>query len=260
VPVNCGAISASLLESQLFGHVKGSFTGAGRDEPGFVRASDGGTLFLDEIGDLPLAAQAALLRVIQEREVVPVGSTRAVKVDLRVLAATHRRIDHLAVRGEFRSDLYARLAGHVHHLAPLRDRREDIGIIIASLLERAAPGSAAELRLSPEAGRALLRHDWPLNVRELEQALARALVLAEDGVVRSVHLARPPDGADPPAADADDEAPPGVNEAEVEATLRRLLERHHGNVSEVARAMGKGRMQIHRWLKRYGIDAERFRG
>src|SRR5262249_24796529 len=114
VAVNCGGLSASLIESQLFGHVKGSFTGAGRDEPGLVRAADRGTLFLDEIGDLPLAAQAALLRVLQEREVVPVGGARPVAVDLRVVAATHRPLEKMAAKGDFRADLLARLSGYRH--------------------------------------------------------------------------------------------------------------------------------------------------
>src|SRR5262249_54080196 len=136
VPVNCGALTDTLVESQLFGHTKGAFSGAVKDELGFVRASHGGTLFLDEIGDLPAASQAALLRVLEMREVTPVGSTRAVKVDLRVVSATLKSV------GALRPDLHARLAGYTHALAPLRDRREDLGLVLAEVLTRAA-GSRA---------------------------------------------------------------------------------------------------------------------
>ncbi|MFO0760296.1 MAG: sigma 54-interacting transcriptional regulator [Byssovorax sp.] len=149
VPVNCGALPEALVEGQLFGHLRGAFSGAVRDEPGLVRASHGGTLFLDEIGDLPRASQAALLRVLQEREVTPVGATRAIPVDLRVIAATHRRVD---AAGGFRNDLYARLAGFTHHLDPLRDRREDLGVLVASLLAAASPERADRIRLSPPRG------------------------------------------------------------------------------------------------------------
>src|SRR6185437_8522922 len=128
VAVNCGGLSPQLVEGLLFGHVKGSFSGALRDEPGFVRASDGGTLFLDEIGDLPAPSQAALLRVLETREVVPVGSTKAVSVELRVVSATLKSADSL------RPDLRARLAGFTHHLLPLRERIEDLGVVLAELL------------------------------------------------------------------------------------------------------------------------------
>jgi transcriptional regulator with GAF, ATPase, and Fis domain len=252
VSVNCGALSGTLLDSQLFGHRKGAFTGATRDEPGFVRTSDGGTLFLDEIGDLPAPAQAALLRVLQEREVVPVGSTRSLKVDLRVVAATHRMVDRLAARGDFRSDLYARLSGHVHYLTPLRERREDLGLIIGDILRRIAPSGGEGLKLAAAAGRALALHEWPLNVRELEQGLSRALMLAHDGTLRAHHIVQSPEH---PVEVVDDK----IDEEDREATLRKLLERHRGNVSEVARAMSKARMQIQRWMRRYGIDAASFR-
>jgi transcriptional regulator with PAS, ATPase and Fis domain len=257
VPVNCGALSPSLLDSQLFGHVRGSFTGALRDEPGFVRSSDGGTLFLDEIGDLPLPAQAALLRVLQEREVVPVGGTRAVKLDLRIIAATHRQLDLLSARGDFRADLYARLSGHIHYLTPLRERREDLGVIVADLLRRLAPAEGAGLRLSADAGRELVMAEWPLNVRQLEQSLVRAIALAEDGLIQQRHLIavspRVASGVErePPPREVDDQARGDE--------LRALLVHHQGNVSEVARVMGCSRMQIHRWMQRYGLDPAAYR-
>ena len=272
VAVNCGALSGTLLDSQLFGHSKGSFTGATRDEPGFVRASDTGTLFLDEIGDLPAAGQAALLRVLQEREVVPVGATRPVKVDLRIVTATHRQIDLLSARGDFRADLYSRLSGHVHFLTPLRERREDIGLIVADLLQRA--GAPSTTRLSAEAGRELVANEWPLNVRQLEQALARATTLAHDHVLNARHLfvTSPRTQAEPaaPAAPAPVRAAPErptpepakrvrVDNGERERMLRELLEKHRGNVSEIARVMGVSRVQVHRWLARFGLDIESFR-
>ena len=259
IAVNCGALSGTLLESQLFGHVRGSFTGALRDEVGFVRASDHGTLFLDEIGDLPLASQAALLRVLQEREVVPVGSAHPIKVDLRIVAATHRQLDLLAARGEFRADLFARLSGHLHYLTPLRERREDLGLLVADLLAGLVPEDRT-LRFSPEAGRALVASEWPFNIRQLEQSLARAVTLAEDGVIHARHLvvAAPQREPGEPPPDRADRAP-GATSGPSEAELRGLLERSRGNVSEVARALGCSRIQVHRWMQRHALDPDSFR-
>ncbi|HEY0991684.1 MAG TPA: sigma 54-interacting transcriptional regulator, partial [Kofleriaceae bacterium] len=167
VSVNCGAIAHNLVESELFGHCRGAFSGATHDGVGLVRASDRGTLFLDEIGDLPLASQAALLRVVQEREVLPVGETSPRKVDLRVVAATNRDLDHQVTTGAFRHDLLARLAGARISIPPLRARREDIGLLLRAFLR--AAGCGAGVRLTQRAARALVDHDWPLNIRELEQ-------------------------------------------------------------------------------------------
>ncbi|HRG99555.1 MAG TPA: sigma 54-interacting transcriptional regulator, partial [Polyangiaceae bacterium] len=183
VAVNCGALTTSLLEAQLFGHVKGAFSGAVRDEPGYFRAASGGTLFLDEIGELPEGSQAVLLRALEAREVVPVGATRPVPVDARIVSATLRDVERV------REDLRMRLSGYVHRLAPLRERRGDLGLLVAELLPRLAPAVAARARFSPEAARAIAGHAWRLNVRELAQALASALVLAgEAGVVRLADL------------------------------------------------------------------------
>jgi DNA-binding NtrC family response regulator/pSer/pThr/pTyr-binding forkhead associated (FHA) protein len=265
VAVNCGALSGTLLDSQLFGHSRGSFTGATRDEPGFVRSSDTGTLFLDEIGDLPPAGQVALLRVLEEHEVVPVGATRPVKVDLRIITATHRQIDLLSARGDFRADLYSRLSGHLHYLTPLRERREDLGLIVAELLRRT--GAPAATRLTAEAGRELVANDWPLNVRQLEQALARAMTLADDHVLTARHLfvsrsgTPTPAGPSPATESATDPLPKRsrIDDAERAQTLRELLSKHRGNVSEVARVMGFSRVQIHRWMDQFGLDIGTFR-
>jgi transcriptional regulator with AAA-type ATPase domain len=257
VAVNCGGLAASLLESQLFGHVKGSFTGSARDEPGVVRSADRGTLFLDEIGDLPLPAQAALLRVLQEREVVPVGSTRPIKVDLRVIAATHRPLEQMVMRGEFRSDLLARLSGYRHLLAPLRRRREDLGLIIGDLLRCSEVPAARDVRFSPAAGRKLLEHGWPLNIRELGQCLSVSLALTQSGVIEAKHL--PTTSAEVPASlSAPAESAPHEPE-DLRRELVELLEKHQGKVSRVARDMGKARMQIHRWMQRFGIDPNSYR-
>ncbi|WP_437915018.1 sigma 54-interacting transcriptional regulator [Sorangium sp. So ce302] len=257
VAVNCGGLPASLLESQLFGHVKGSFTGAARDEPGTIRSADRGTLFLDEIGDLPLSAQAVLLRVLQEREVVPVGGTRPVKVDLRVIAATHRPIEEMVLRGEFRGDLFARLSGYRHLLAPLRSRLEDLGLLVGDLLRRSEVPAATNLRLSPAAGRKLLAYHWPLNIRELQQILSVTAALASGGVVHAEQLSELTREAQaPPPPGCVDER--GDAEA-LERHLIALLEKHRGKVSHVARDMGKARMQIHRWMQRFGIDPNDYR-
>ena len=275
VPVNCGALTATLMESQLFGHTKGSFSGALRDEPGFVRASDGGTLFLDEIGDLPGPSQAALLRVLETREVVPVGSTRAVPVDLRVVSAT------LKSAGALRPDLHARLAGFTHTLLPLRERMEDFGLVLAVLVQRNAGDRAASLKLSPEAGRMLLEHDWPLNVRELNHALSVALTLAQGTTLEvkdfpasirggADNRGRPsnPDDAPPaasaaaaPASAAPVGPPPPIpdDDASLRALVLTMLDTHGGNISDVSRALGKTRMQVHRWMKRFDIDPTTFR-
>jgi hypothetical protein len=255
VGVNCGGIAATLLESQLFGHVKGSFTGAVRDEPGLVRAADRGTLFLDEIGDLPLTAQAALLRVLQEREVVPVGGSHPVKVDLRVVAATHRPLDKMTAEGAFRADLLARLAGYRHALPPLRARREDLGLIIGDLLRRGEIPGAGDLRFATAAGRRLFAYDWPLNIRELQQCLSVSAALAPSGVIEAEHLPIASTAALRPTAVKQD-----LEDAEtLRKTLVALLELHRGNISYVARDLGKARMQIHRWMRRFDLDPATFR-
>jgi transcriptional regulator of acetoin/glycerol metabolism len=254
--VNCAAIAPNLVESELFGHKKGAFSGAVEDHPGAVRSANHGTLLLDEIGDLPLLAQAALLRVLQENEVLPVGSSRTVPVDLRVVAATNRDLDQLAAAQRFRPDLLARLSGYRCTLPRLRDRREDFALLSAAVLERAgAPG----LTFSVEAARALLAHPWPLNVRELEKCLTAAAVLAEGGHVELEHLPEavraPPKASQAPRAEESPEGP----DAERREEILKLMQEHGGNVTAVARAMGKARTQVQRWLRRFRIDPLSFR-
>jgi transcriptional regulator with GAF, ATPase, and Fis domain len=231
------------VESELFGHRRGAFSGAVDDHPGIIRGADRGTLLLDEIGDLPLPAQIALLRVLQEEEVLPVGATRPLKVDLRVVAATHRDLDELVAQQRFRADLLGRISGYACALPPLRERREDFALLVASLLQKMG---AAQLSFSPDAARALLRHAWPLNVRELEQCLSSAAVLAANERVELEHLRLP---AARPAARPNDE-----HDGRRREELIALLREHAGNVTSVARAMGKARTQVQRWLRHYAID------
>jgi DNA-binding NtrC family response regulator len=258
VAVNCGAIPLGLVEAHLFGHVKGAFSGAVRDEVGFVRAAQGGTLFLDEIVDLPRSSQAALLRVLQEREVVPVGSTRPVPVDIRVIAATHADVEELVRRGELRADLLARISGFIFHVPPLRERREDIGVIASQLLARLAPERTG-VSFEPEAGAALFAHGWRHNVRELEHALTVALALADDEIELE-HLPPAIAGATSSYPPPPESERPAEEAAALREELTRLLAKHRGNVSAVARDMGRARPLVHRWLKRYRIDASTFRG
>jgi transcriptional regulator with GAF, ATPase, and Fis domain len=256
VALNCGAIPQTLVESQLFGFVKGAFSGATRDEPGLVRAAHLGSLFLDEIGDLPAASQAALLRVLQEGEVLAVGATRPTKVDVRVVCATHQPLEDLMRRGAFRRDLYARLAGFTFELPPLRERTPDLGLLVAALLRSPKVKDGESLRFRPEAVRALLEHRWPLNVRELLQTLSTSSVLAEERVVRVEDLPASVTEAAPSSADA---SSAGEEDNAIRRELLLRLAETNGNVSEVARAMGKARQQVQRWVRRFGIDPEAFR-
>ncbi|MCU7804900.1 MAG: sigma-54 dependent transcriptional regulator [Candidatus Thiodiazotropha sp. (ex Lucinoma borealis)] len=186
VSVNCGAIPESLLESELFGHLKGAFTGADRTKKGLFREADGGTLFLDEIGELPLALQVKLLHVIEDKEVRPVGAEQVRRIDVRIIAATNRNITEMVKNGGFREDLYYRL--NVLHIAlpPLRKRREDIPIFISYFLtsELKRLGLIGEYRIDPAAEEQLLTYDWPGNLRELQNVIARVLVLADDHTIR----------------------------------------------------------------------------
>jgi sigma-54 dependent transcriptional regulator, acetoin dehydrogenase operon transcriptional activator AcoR len=262
IAVNCGALPEHLVESELFGYRKGAFSGAAEDRPGLVRSSDQGTLLLDEIGDLPLSAQPALLRVLQEEEVLSVGSTHPVKVDLRVVASTHRDLDALATEERFRPDLLARLAGHSLLLPPLRERREDLGLLIAALLRKLAGDAAGGVTFTPEAARALLLHRWPLNIRELEKCLSGAIVLAREGVIELEHL---PASLRAPPQDTRSATPATPRLSKQEEERRRhddlvaLLREHDGNVTAVARAMGKPRTQVQRWLRRLRVDPLSFR-
>jgi transcriptional regulator with GAF, ATPase, and Fis domain len=257
--VNCAALPKDLVESELFGYHKGAFSGAVRDKPGLIRTAHKGTLLLDEIGDMPLEAQVKLLRVLQSRELFPLGATQPEAVDVRIVGATHRNLDQLLEEGRFRQDLFARLNEYNLPLPPLRDRKEDIFMLFAEFYRRHGGGA---LRVTFPFMMALLHYDWPYNVRELESCAKRCVVLAEGKPLAEEMLtediARAMSGygqAFAPSEAGKDEPAAPTREA-----LVSLLERHQGNVAAVGRDLGKARMQIHRWLKRYAIDINDFRG
>jgi transcriptional regulator with GAF, ATPase, and Fis domain len=257
VAVNCGAIPPTLIESELFGHRRGAFSGALQDRLGLVRAADGGTLLLDEIGDLPLPSQAALLRVLQEREVRAIGDTSSHRVDVRIVAATHRDLDAMVSREQFRQDLLARLQGARFVVPPLRARREDIGLLFRRFLG-AESGDASSAALSLTAARALLHYGWPLNVRELEQCVSLARVRAAGELIDAPHLPAPVAAAAVSPIDPTADAAANFGSRR-RAEVVALLRAHGGNLSSVARALGTTRVQIHRWARRYCIDLNSFR-
>ena len=187
VSINCGAIPRDLLESNLFGHVKGSFTGAVRDSAGLFQVAEGGTFFLDEIGDMPHATQVKLLRALQEREIIPVGGTSAVKIDCRLVAATNAELEKEVAEGRFRADLYYRLNVIPIRLPSLRQRREDIPLLVDHFLKRHV-SNGVEKTISKEALETLMKYDWPGNVRELENVMERVLILDDSGCVETEDL------------------------------------------------------------------------
>jgi len=260
--INCAAIPANLLESELFGYKRGAFSGADRDKVGLVRAAHGGTLFLDEIGDMQLEAQAKLLRVLQSKEVLPVGAVHPETVDVRVVCATHRDLRALERQGKFRGDLYARLGEFSIRIPPLRERKEDVYLLAKSFLER---HGRPKLGFGFPFMTALLQHDFPFNVRELESIIKRAAALCDGATLEVEHLPeevrdamRAYGRAGPPSAPRAS-APELGGRVPTEEELRRALGEHRGNVAAVGRIYGKERMQVHRWMRRYGIDPGDFR-
>ncbi len=249
VAVNCGALPPTLISSELFGAKKGAYSGASENRTGLVRSADGGTLFLDEIAELPLEAQAAFLRVLQESEVMPVGGDKSVPVDIKLVAATHRDLPALVQEGSFREDLYARVAGYEVHLPPLRERREDLGLLIGNILTRKG---LTETKLTEEAAMVLFEYDWPRNVRELEHALMSAAAVAGDEPIDAPHL--PASIREPERTSS---RPPSVSPSEPDFVA--LLRKHEGNVSQVARELGTSRSQVRRLAKRYDVDLDELR-
>ena len=255
VPVNCAALSEGLIESELFGHVKGAFTGAVAHKEGRIAYADRGTLFLDEVGDMPLATQAKLLRVLETREVQPVGGNETQKVDIRLLAATNRDLKQMVKEGKFREDLMYRLAVVTIELPPLRDRKSDIPLLIDHYVGELSRLHQRSVRgITPEARNALLRYDWPGNVRELRNALenmvllARGEVLALDDVPETV---RGTSGAAPLSGGYD---LAGRSMEEVERDLIAAnLALHAGNREKTARVLGIGERTLYRKIKQYGL-------
>jgi len=252
--INCGALPESLLESELFGHVKGSFTGASRDKEGLFSAAGEGTFFLDEIGETTPATQVKLLRVLQQREVIPVGATEAKPVNARVIAATNRDLEDEIKRGNFRSDLYYRLNVISIVLPPLRNRPGDIPILSEAFLRRAAENSGEVPRsLAPETLEAMQRYTWPGNVRELENALERAVILAKgDSIPLSalpVRVVEPK--SDPLVSDAA-QTNPTLDTIE-RAYIMWVLENEGGNKPRTAEVLGIDPSTLYRKLSRYGL-------
>jgi DNA-binding NtrC family response regulator len=253
VAVNCGAVPETLLESELFGYVRGAFTGAAINKLGLFEEADGGTLFLDEIAEMPGVLQVKLLRALQSGEVRRLGATRSATFDVRVIAATHGDLVTLISQGSFREDLFYRLNVIQLVLPPLRDRREDIPALAEHFLARAASKLGRQLRLSPPAIERLLRYPWPGNVRELENAIERAAILTRGDSVEAEDL--PPHVSAGLQLGPSPSLPRQISLAEAErAHILQTLERFGRNHSGAAEALGIGRTTLWRKLKEYGID------
>ncbi|MHC3431799.1 sigma-54-dependent transcriptional regulator [Delftia lacustris] len=250
VAVNCAAIPADLMESELFGHVKGAFTGAVSDRAGRFREAQGGTLFLDEVGDMPLPTQAKILRALQEREITPVGASRALPVNVRIIAATHRDLPDAVRQGRFREDLWYRLQVVPVHLPPLRERLGDVLLLAEHFLRQG--GGASPKRLGADAARLLLAHDWPGNVRELRNAMERAALLCPGPVIGPEHIGLQPAAANGPAIDWNGPLAPAVAQLEREMVTRALAA-STGNRAEAARRLGLSRQQLYRKLAEFGL-------
>jgi DNA-binding NtrC family response regulator len=267
IKVNCAAFSRELVESELFGHEKGAFTGAVSAREGKFEIADGGTLLLDEIGDMSLETQAKILRVLQEREFERVGGNRTLKVDVRVLAATNQDLEAKVKDGSFREDLYYRLNVVPIVLPPLRERPEDLPLLIERFLTAAATRMKREHKtLAPDAYRALLAHEWKGNVRELEHAIEQAIALASGAEIRLDDLPaaiRPQVGGEvQPGSDGAvsfKEAKQLVIERFERQFIAEALTRHHGNISKAAEDMGMYRQHLQIKLAEYGIDPAAYR-
>jgi DNA-binding NtrC family response regulator len=253
VAVSCGAFTEGLLASELFGHVRGAFTGAVQEQQGLFRSARGGTLLLDDVAELPLSLQPTLLRVLETWQVRPVGSTRDVDVDVRIVATTNRELLAMVQAGLFRSDLYARLAQWTIRLPPLRERREDIPALTSALLGRCdAPGRP----LTPDLQEALLVHDWPMNVRWLLNVLSVAAIVTPSGPLALGGEVRSALRKDLPESAAPHRAAPVLDRA----GLEDLLGQFKGRVAEMARHMGITRPKLYRLLWAEGLEPAQFRG
>lgn len=254
--INCGALPEGLLESELFGHVKGAFTGAVRDKDGLFTAAAGGTFFLDEIGETTPATQVKLLRVLQHREVIPVGATEARPIDTRIIAATNRELEEEIKRGTFRRDLFYRLNVIALHLPPLRDRREDIPLLAESFLERSAQqrGEPAK-RLAEDAVAALVAYHWPGNVRELENAMERAVILTVGPTIPVGALPERVTERRTESFVAERVAPNPTLEVIEKAYIMWVLQSEQGNKTRAAEMLGIDPSTLHRKLARYGVES-----
>ncbi len=250
--MDCSALVPTLIESELFGYVKGAFTGAVQAKQGLLEAAHGGTLFLDEIGDMPVDLQAKLLRALQEREIKPVGSTERRRINVRIIAATNRDLESAIRNGAFRQDLYFRLNVVQLKLPPLRDRKSDIPLLVIAFLEKFSDPQAPVRTISEEAMRRLISYDWPGNVRELENAIERAVALGSGPIL---HVGDLPSSLQYPtserAPDKDEILP--LEELERRAILRTLRETS-GDKLATARMLGIGKTTLYRKLKQYHVE------
>ena len=253
VAINCNAIPESLMESELFGHEKGSFTGASMQRKGLIESAAGGTLFLDEIGELPLPIQVKLLRFLQERTFQRVGGRQEIQSDVRIVAATNADLKETIKSGGFREDLYFRLAVVVLNLPPLRDRGEDVQVVARDFLKRyAAQNGRGELSFGPDAVRALSRYQWPGNVRELQNCVQRAVIMADGGRLSAADLELAElTGEDRPAMSLK-EAREQVERTLIEQSLRR----HRGRISAAAQDLGVSRPTLYELMQKLGIQRE----
>lgn len=263
LPVDCGSLVPSLIESELFGYVKGAFTGAVKSKDGLFVTAEGGTVFLDEIGELTLDLQAKLLRALQEKEVRPVGATHRVPIKARIVAATNRDLASMVEKGSFRKDLFYRLNVVNLRLPPLRDRREDIPLLTAHFLEKMSKGKPAKYTFSDESLRAMMRHDWPGNIRELEHCIERACTLSSGPVLELGDLPTQlqQQGLDAHRVTAAAEAAPPEKSAEVMplAAMERqailgAIRKLGGDKLLAAKLLGIGKTTLYRKLKEYGIS------
>ncbi|HEU0036297.1 MAG TPA: sigma 54-interacting transcriptional regulator [Kofleriaceae bacterium] len=256
VAINCAAVTESLLESELFGYERGAFTGALAAKPGLIESADGGTLFLDEVGELPLALQAKLLRVLEERAVQRIGALRPTPVDIRVIAATNRDLEAEVARGRFRTDLYFRLAGFSLTVPPLRDRKDEIPALVDTFVREAA-GDHAAPALTAEAMAALAAHAWPGNIRELRNVIERAVLLAQGAAITPVHLQLSVSAARVPV----EEPAVGTLRDQVKELERQrivdALAQCGGNQSRAAKLLGISRPTLIRRMEAYGLPRPR---
>ena len=256
IPVDCGSLVPTLIESELFGYVKGAFTGASQAKDGLLAIAEGGTVFLDEVGELPVDLQAKLLRAIQEKEIRPVGSTRRIPINVRILAATNRDLEQAVMQGAFRRDLYFRLNVLSLRIPPLRERRQDIPLLIAHVMERTTRASGQEKILSHEALKAMLAYDWPGNVRELENCLERTCAFTSGPMIQSSDL---PTGISntrsmEPANGKGHRKIVPIAEMEKETILTTIAELN-GDKLQAARMLGIGKTTLYRKLKDYAAQA-----
>lgn len=255
IPVDCGSLVPTLIESELFGYAKGAFTGAVRAKDGLLTLAEGGTVFLDEIGELPVDLQAKLLRALQEKEIRPVGGTKAIPINVRILAATNRDLDKAVAQGSFRRDLYFRLNVLTLRIPPLRERKQDVPLLTGHFLERVARATGVQRNISDEALKLMISYDWPGNIRELENCLERACALTSGPTVHvsdlptniqnwriqtQVQLPAEPGSGIMPLADLE------------RAAILRAIDQLHGDKLEAAKLLGIGKTTLYRKLKEYG--------